>query len=122
MKRTGTASAQSFAVVRAEPIGLGELRFVRDTLAEFAPDWCAELDGICSDEATIVVVPESGNDETGPSFVVSRESYGYRLDQVHWDATRGMGVFGSLADVMTVMRQCLSLDVAWSHPRNRTLH
>ena len=40
--------------------------------------------GICANEATLVVTPEDGDDETGPSFVISRETYGLRLDQVHW--------------------------------------
>src|SRR4051812_26731868 len=108
VKRTGVGTTQSVGLMRAEPIGLSELRFVRDVVAEFAPDWTAELDGICTDEATIVVVPENGDDEAGPSFVISRESYGYRLDQVHWDTIRDVGLFAALADVMIAVRQRLS--------------
>jgi len=122
VKRTGVGTTQSAALIRAEPIGLTELRFVRDVLAEFDPDWTAELDGICTDEATIVAVPESGDDEVGPSFVISRESCGYRLDQVHWDTIRDAGLFASLADVMIAVRQCLSLDVVPSHREPRAIH
>ena len=122
VKRTSTGTTRSVTVVSVEPIGLGELRYLRDALAEFAPDWCAELDGICADEATLVVVPDSGDDMTGPSFVVSRESYGYRLDLVHWDNMQGIGLFPSLVDIMAAIRTRLSLDMARLHPGTASLH
>ncbi len=121
VKRTSLGIPQSVAPVRAEPIGLSELRFVRDALAEFAPDWATELDGICSDEATLVIVPENGDDEVGPSFVVSRENYGYRLDQVHWDAIHDLGLFASLADIMAAVRRLLT-DVMQRPAARPTLH
>ena len=43
---------------------------------EIAPDWAVELEGICDEEATLVVLPEGGDDAIGPSFVISRETYG----------------------------------------------
>ena len=61
-------------------------------------------------------------DATGPSFVISRESYGYRLDQVHWDTIRDIGLFSSLADAMSAVRQRLSIESARAPTGRPTLH
>ncbi len=121
-KRPGFAGLQPVPVVRAEPLNIGDLRFVRDMLAEFAPGWCAELDGICADEATLVIVPEHGDDEAGPSFVISREAFGYRLNQVHWDELRDLGIASTLADAMAAVRHILLLDAVRHHEGSRTVH
>jgi hypothetical protein len=121
-KRTGLSATQTIAVVRSEPLGLAELQFVRCLLADFAPEWCAELDGICADEATLVLVPESGDDMTGPSFVISREGFGYRLDQVQWDDIRDAGLFSTLADAIASVRQTLTPDDGPVLQSARTLH
>ena len=58
-------------------------------MAEIAPDWSVELQGICAEEATLVLMPDGGDDANGPSFVISQETFGFRMDQVHWDTTDG---------------------------------
>src|ERR1700735_2435255 len=79
----------------ARPIGASDLDFVQRAMDEIAPQWSVELQGICVDEATLVLLPEDGDDAMGPSFLISRETYGFRLDQVHWDVLTEYGVFGS---------------------------
>jgi hypothetical protein len=71
--------------------------------AEIAPDWAVALESICADETTLVLVPDDGDEKSGPSFVISREAYGLRVDQVHWDEVTEIGVFGSLTDVVEVL-------------------
>jgi hypothetical protein len=112
VKRVSLGARCALAIVQPEPLGLQELHMMRDVLADFAPEWTAELDGICTDEAKLVLVPENGDDATGPSFVVSRENFGYRLDQVHWDTMRDVGLFATLADVIAVVRQILTFESA----------
>jgi hypothetical protein len=80
-------------------------------LAELAPNWTAHLQGICAYEATLVIVPQGGDDAIGPSFLISRETYGLRLDQVHWDDMTEIGVYASLSDVVSVLRT--RLDRYW---------
>ena len=71
-------------------------------------DWTVELEGICVDDACLVVVPDSGEDRSGPSFVVSREACGYRLDMVRWDEMNEVGVYLSLRTVVEAIRCCLA--------------
>ena len=95
IKRPGTLTSPDLAFTyRVRPICGGDLALIRSALAEFAPDWSVELQGFCADEAIIVVVPEDGDDVTGPSFMISRETYGFRVDQVHWDVVTEVGVTG----------------------------
>jgi hypothetical protein len=121
-KRTDSAASDSISVIQAPPLGLGDLRFVRDALVDVGPQWCAELEGICADVATIVIVPEDGDDATGPSFVVSREGFGYRLDQVRWDHMQDVGAFATLADVMTAVQRQMATGLSAQHEASLTLH
>jgi hypothetical protein len=92
---------QNLAVaLHIRPIGANDLGFMQRAMAEIAPSWSVELQGICVDEATLVLLPEDGDDANGPSFMISRESYGFRVDQVHWDVVTEVGVFPALNDVV----------------------
>src|ERR1700761_1938319 len=64
--------------VQIRPLGDADVAFLQVAMAEIAPDWSVELQGICADEATLVLLPEDGDDETGPSFMITRETYGFR--------------------------------------------
>jgi hypothetical protein len=71
--------------------------------AKIAPDWAVALESICADETTLVLVPDDGDEKSEPSFVISQEAYGLRVDQVHWDEVTEIGVFGSFTDVVEVL-------------------
>lgn len=104
------------------PLGTADLSYVQRAMAEIAPDWSVEMEGICTDDATLVVVPEDGEDATGPSFVVSRETYGLRVSQLHWDALTEVGVFASLCDVLTALQARLAFCTDMTVPASVTLH
>ena len=87
-----TSQDSAFAMP-VRPISGGDDRVGAACDGEIAPEWSVELHGICADEATLVLLPEDGDDATGPSFMISRETYGLRLDQVHWDVVTEVGVF-----------------------------
>jgi hypothetical protein len=116
-----TSLAAAFAV-QLPPLGDADLVYMQRAMAEIAPDWAVEMEGICSDEAALVVVPEDGDDATGPSFVVSRETYGLRLSQLHWDTMTEVGVFASLTDVVTALQVRLAFCIDMTLPASVTLH
>jgi hypothetical protein len=92
------------AVVHLHPLGIADLALVQRALDEIAPEWSAELHGICADEATLVLLPDGGDDAMGPSFMISRDAAGYLVDQVHWDIVTEVGIFTSLNDVIAAVR------------------
>ena len=98
------ANSEPALAVPVQPIGGADLDYMRRMLADIAPSWTAELEGICADEATLVLLPEDGDDANGPSFMISQENYLYRLDQVHWDVMTEFGSFASIADLVIVLR------------------
>ena len=104
------------------PLGKADLALVRRAMAEIAPDWAVALEGICAEEATLVLVPDDGDDRSGPSFVISRETYGLRVDQVHWDAVTEVGMFASLSDVLAGLRLRLAFCMDRTVPGSATLH
>jgi hypothetical protein len=93
--------------IRIEPLGNRDRMAVESTLAEVAPDWSVELQGICTEEATLIVLPEGGDDAYGPSFAISRDAFGLRLDQLHWDELTEIGVYASMNDLLDAM--CVQL-------------
>jgi hypothetical protein len=103
-------------------LGDADLIYMQRAIAEIAPDWAVELEGICAEEATLVVVPDDGDDASGPSFVVSRETYGLRVNQVHWDVVTEVGVFASLTDVITALQVRLAFCIDMAVPASVTLH
>lgn len=122
-KRPVTQSSQDLAfTVQIRPLGEADLAFVEVAMAEVAPEWTVELQGICEDEATLVLMPEDGDDATGPSFMISRETYGFRLDQVHWDALLECGVYASLNDVVAVLAARLAFYPDLAVPASVTVH
>jgi hypothetical protein len=104
------------------PLGDADLLYMQRAIAEVAPDWAVELEGICADEATLVVVPDDGDDASGPSFVVSRETYGLRVNQVHWETLTEVGVFASLNDVVTALQVRLAFCTDMDLPASVMLH
>jgi hypothetical protein len=104
------------------PLGDADLTYLRNAIEEIAPDCSVELEGICPQDATLVVVPEDGDDFAGPSFVVSRETYGLRVSQVQWDEISEIGVFASLSDVVLALEVRLVFTLETTLPPTVTLH
>jgi hypothetical protein len=108
------------------PLGYGDLTLMQSALGEIAPDWTVDLQGMCANEATLAVVPDGGDDGIGPSFLISRETYGFRLDQVHWDMMTEVGFFASLMDVVSALQPrlayCSILCTVQGTPASATLH
>ena len=115
----GTAIPVAFA---AQPISTRELRAVALMLSEIAPDWSVELHGISLEDSSLIVLPEDGEDENGPSFAISRDGYALRLDQIHWDELTELGTYSTLAEVLDVMAQSLGDFTAFQRSRSITLH
>ena len=99
-----------------------DLNFVEDALANVAPDWSVDLDGTYIGGTTLVLLPEGGDDANGPSFVISRENFGFKLDQLHWDEMHELGTYPALADVVTAVQMRLSLDCHRAAALSLTLH
>ena len=119
-KRTGLSATQPIAVVGSQPLGLAELqlgplRGWPNSRRTGAPNSTA----FAQMKQHSSWFPRSGDDSTGPSFVVSREGFGYRLDQVHWDDMRDVGMFSTLADTIAAVRQILTGEMADSSRRSQ---
>lgn len=121
-RRSEVLTVVATFAAQVPPLGDADLAYVQRAMAEIAPDWAVEMEGICSDEATLVVVPEDGDDASGPSFVVSRETYGLRVNQIHWDIVTEVGVFASLSDVVTTLQMRLAFCTDMTVPPSVTLH
>jgi hypothetical protein len=123
IKRPGFQTIQDLAfTVGVRPIAAADLRFVEQAMMQIAPDLSVELHGVCADEAFLILLPEDGDDAKGPSFMISRETFGFRLDQVHWDAVADLGVFASLNDVVSVLGVRLAAFPDWATPASVTVH
>jgi hypothetical protein len=122
-KRPGEqTNPEAASLLPVRPLGGAELVLIQLGISEIAPDWAAELLGICSEEATVVVLPKNGDDAMGASFVISRETYKFRVDQIHWDEMTEVGLFTSLDDVLQTLRVRLAFYVAGGEPTSGTLH
>jgi hypothetical protein len=123
LKRSSQATIQKPVIAMpSRPLGLAEARFVEDALADVAPDWSVDLDGICDHEASLVLLPEGGDDAMGPSFVIRRENFGFRLDQLHWDKMQEVGTYHALADVVTAVQERLGSGYGFGTLASSTCH
>ena len=110
-KRTSSRTIQTVAFpvnAPVRPIGDMERGLVQAAMSEIASEWSVELESNNPDDAILVLLPDGADDATGPSFVISRDSFGLRLDQVHWDRLTEIGIFDSLADVLATLRPRLA--------------
>jgi hypothetical protein len=112
---------EAFAT-QVPPLGDADLAFVQRAMAEIAPDWAVEMSCVSAEEVCLILVPDDGDDSTGPSFMISREAYGLRIYQLHWDAASEVGVFASMNDVVQVLRSRLAFCIDMRLPASVTLH
>jgi hypothetical protein len=123
VKRSSQATLpRSVVAMPGRQLGLAEKRFVEDALSDVAPDWSVDLDGICDHEASLILLPEGGDDEIGPSFLIRRESFGFRLDQVHWDEMREIGTYPALADVISAVQGRLAFGITVTYAASSARH
>ncbi|HYZ21773.1 MAG TPA: hypothetical protein VE690_06405 [Rhodopila sp.] len=122
-KRPFTAPDHStVASVQPPALGVTDLRAMAEALFDVAPTWTTELQGICLDEASLIITPDGAEDLLGPSFILSRDSFGYRVDQVHWDAMTEVGAFTSFSDAVSAIRHQVSQWAPGRVPVNVTRH
>jgi hypothetical protein len=115
-------SSKAAPAVPVPPLGHGDLLSMQLALGEIAPDWSVDLQGICAGQATLVVLPDGGDDGIGPSFLISRETCGLRLDRVHWDTMTEVGIYASLHDVINALQPRLAFCSVLRAPASATLH
>ena len=108
--------------VGVQPISAADLAFMEQAITDLAPELSVEMHGVCADQAFLILLPEDGDDSKGPSFMITRETFGFRLDQVHWDAVTEVGVFASLNDVVSVLGVRLAVFPDGTAPAAVTVH
>ncbi len=122
-KRSSQATLlKSVVAMPGRQLGLAEKKFVEDALSDVAPDWSVDLDGVCDYEASLILLPEGGDDELGPSFLIRRESYGFRLDQLHWDEMHEVGTYSALADVISAVQGRLAFGAVFNCAASSARH
>jgi hypothetical protein len=122
-KRAVLASGAPIPVaLAAQPISARDLKVVALMIADIAPDWSVELHGISLEDSSLIVLPEDGEDENGPSFAISRDGYSLRLDQIHWDELTELGCFATMGELLDAMARALSAFTDFHRPRSITLH
>jgi hypothetical protein len=115
-------SGDAMVAIELPALGTSDLRTMTSLLADVAPDWTAELHGICVDDASLVVLPDSADDQAGPTYVLSRDSVGYRVDQLHWDRLTEVGHFAGLAAAMGAIQRRVGFCLSVAVPSGATLH
>lgn len=99
-----------------------DLQIVEAMLADFGPQWSVELHGISAEDTSLIILPEDGEDALGPSLMISREGYGLRLDQIHWDELTEMGTFPTLGNVVDAIARVLQGYSDFKLPASVTIH
>jgi hypothetical protein len=121
-RSSGQANHRTAVAVPAPPLGAADQAFFQSVIDDVAPGWAVELQGICADEASLILVPDGGEDDLGPSFCITRESYGLRLDQVQWDAMTEVGIYASLREVLDIICHRLAFHADTMRPGSVTIH
>ena len=116
------ATLKSAFALKALPLGASDMVLLQFAVDDIAPGWTVELSDVCADDASLILLPDGGEDSIGPSFAVTRESYGLRLDQVRWDEMTEIGVYPSLPDVLEAIRCCVAFCTNFTAIGSATIH
>lgn len=81
-------------------IGTREHADVADAVMEIAPDWSVELCGVTLDDRCVVVMPEDGDDMTGPTYIIRRSGSLVVLEEMRWDECHVIAACGDLHDAI----------------------
>jgi hypothetical protein len=121
-RSSGETSPKTAIVVSVPPLGVADQAFFQSVINDVVPGWSVELDGICADQASLILVPDGGEDDLGPCFCVTRESYGFRIDQVQWDEMTEVGIYASLREVLDTICHRLAFQADTIRPGSVTIH
>ncbi len=121
-KRVAVSNRTPTPAASTRPLTEADRRAVQTLLANTDGDWTVELTGLRAEEATLVVMPEDGDDVNGPSFIVSRDAAGLRVDQLHWDALTEVGLYATLNDALGALRARLAFCSFTHVPASVTIH
>jgi hypothetical protein len=100
-----------------EPLGLEECRQLGAVVAELAPDWSVELREDVFGAATIVILPESLDDVSGPTLFVRRGESAFHLEELRWGTCRRLDDYPAWSDVLRAVR----IRLVWEAPFPTTL-
>lgn len=117
LKRPSRATTRKPSLaLSTRTLGMAAWGIVDRMLAASAPDWSVELSSGCTEEACLVLLPEGGGDENGPSFVISQDGDGFGLDRLQWDVMHRIGTYETLADVVAAVRVRLAFGCCLGNP------
>ena len=88
----------------AERLATAHRAYLAAAIADIAPDWTVELHEAGTSEETISVMPEDGDDASGPTMLLYRDGTTFHLDQLDGDEYSTIGTFEALTDVAHVLR------------------
>jgi hypothetical protein len=121
-RSSGQTNQKSAIAVPAPPLGVADQAFFQSVINGVAPGWTVDLEGICVNEASLILMPDGGEDQIGPSFSITREAYSFRLDQVQWDEMTEIGVYASLREVLDIICRRLAFCDGVVRPGSVTIH
>jgi len=99
-----------------------DLQLVEALLIDVAPQWAVELHGTSIEDASLVIVPENGEDACGPTFAISTEAFDLRVHKIHWDDVTELGFYPDINAAVAAVSAALE-DFTASHvPANVTIH
>jgi len=121
-RSSGQTNQKSAITVPAPPLGAADQAFFQSVINEVAPGWTVDLQAICLNDTSLILVPDGGEDQIGPSFSITRESFGFRLDQVQWDEMTEIGIYASLREVLDIICRRLAFCAGVIRPGSVTIH
>ena len=98
----------------SSPLALGPVQRaqVAGALSHFLPKWSVELTGGDGEAQSIVILPEDGEDETGPALVVSHNDGRYYIDAFQWDRYWTIGEYNEWPAVLREVRMTVAWEIA----------
>lgn len=96
-------------------LGPAQRAQVAAALWHFLPEWSVELTGGEGEAQSIVVLPEDGEDETGPALVVSHQNGCYFIDAFQWDDYWNIGEYKEWSDVLRRVQMTVAWEITSLH-------
>lgn len=103
-------------------MGAREHADVADAVMEIAPDWSVELCGITLDDRCLVVMPDDGDDMTGPTFIIRRTGATVVMEEMRWDECHPVAAGADLHAVIRDLRGRLRMAVMQVPVASRLRH